>query len=97
VSASVLDVWLMAAFGLAGYLLRKLGFDVAPLLLAVVLGDRIEVALRRALTISNGDYWILVHSAFSKIFVGAVLVLVALQGIAWYFGFSRKAVRAAQA
>jgi putative tricarboxylic transport membrane protein len=97
VSASVLDIWLMAAFGLVGYLLRKFGFDVAPLLLAVVLGDRIEVALRRALTISDGDYWILVHSAFSKIFVGAVLVLVLLQGIAWYFGFSRKAAAAAEA
>jgi len=95
VSASVLDLWLMLGFGLAGYGLRKFGFDVAPLLLAVVLGDRIEVSLRRALTISNGDYGILVRSAFSKAFVGAVLLLVALQAIAWYFGFSRKAAAAA--
>jgi putative tricarboxylic transport membrane protein len=94
VSASTLDLWLMAGFGLLGYLLRKFEFDVAPLLLAVVLGDRIEVSLRRALTISNGDYRILVHSAFSKAFVGAVVLLVALQAIAWYFGFSRKAAAA---
>jgi putative tricarboxylic transport membrane protein len=94
VSASGLDIWLMLVFGLVGYLLRKFGFDVAPLLLAVVLGDRIEISLRRALTISNGDYWILVHSAFSRIFVGAVLLLVVLQGAAWYFGFSRRVARA---
>ncbi len=97
VSGSTLDLWLMAGFGLVGYLLRKFGFDVAPLLLAVVLGDRIEVSLRRALTISNGDYWILVQSAFSKIFLGAVLLLVGLQAVAWYFGFSRKVVREAEA
>lgn len=77
--------------------LSKFGFDVAPLLLAVVLGDRIEVSLRRALTISNGDYWILVQSAFSKIFLGAALLLVGLQALAWYFGFSRKVVREAEA
>ncbi|MGL4497001.1 MAG: tripartite tricarboxylate transporter permease, partial [Beijerinckiaceae bacterium] len=35
--------------------LRRAGFDIAPLLLATVLGDRIEVSFRRALTISDGD------------------------------------------
>ena len=96
VSSSTLDLWFMLLFGLLGYVLRKFGFDVAPLLLAVVLGDRIEVSLRRALTISNGDYWILVHSGFSQAFLGALLVLAALQGIAWYFGYSKKVAREAE-
>jgi len=77
-------------FGLIGYLLRKAKFDPAPLLLAIVLGDRMEVSLRRALTISNGDWWILVQGATSKIFVGAVILLAVLQGAAWIFGFRRK-------
>jgi putative tricarboxylic transport membrane protein len=96
VNSSTLDLWLMLLFGLLGYLLRKFGFDMAPLLLAVVLGDRIEVSLRRALTISNGDYWILVRSGFSQVFVAAVLILAALQGIAWYFGYSKTVAREAE-
>ncbi len=91
VSASRLDIGLMALFGLLGYVLRKFEFDLAPLLLAVVLGDRIEVSLRRALTISNGDYWVLVQSAFSKVFLAAVVLIVAVQTAAWYLGGRRKA------
>ena len=71
-------------------MLRKAKFDPAPLLLAIVLGDRMEVSLRRALTISNGDWWILVQGAMSKIFIGAVVLLAVLQGAAWVFGFRRK-------
>ena len=56
VNASAVEIWLMIAFGLIGYVLRKFRFDVAPLLLAVVLGDRMELAFRRSLTISDGDY-----------------------------------------
>ncbi len=96
VSSSALDLWFMLLFGLLGYILRKFGFDITSLLLAVVLGDRIEVSLRRALTISNGDYWILVHSGFSQAFLGAVLVLAVLQAIAWYFGYSKKVAREAE-
>lgn len=96
VSSSALDLWFMLLFGLLGYILRKFGFDITSLLLAVVLGDRIEVSLRRALTISNGDYWILVRSGFSQAFLGAVLVLAVLQAIAWYFGYSKKVAREAE-
>ncbi|MGL4495507.1 MAG: tripartite tricarboxylate transporter permease [Beijerinckiaceae bacterium] len=55
VKASTFDLWVMIGSGIAGYALRRAGFDIAPLLLATVLGDRIEVSFRRALTISDGD------------------------------------------
>jgi putative tricarboxylic transport membrane protein len=90
VNGSVLDLWLMAGFGLAGYLLRKLGFDVAPLLLAMVLGDRIEVSLRRALTISNGDYRILVQSGIARGCLAALVVIAVGLGITRYAAASRR-------
>ena len=90
VNASAFQIFLMALFGLIGYALRKANFDSAPLLLAVVLGDRMEVSLRRALTISDGDWWILLQGAASQIFLGAVALLVLLQIGAWVLGFRRK-------
>jgi putative tricarboxylic transport membrane protein len=90
VNANQTDIVIMGIFGAIGYVLRKAKFDPAPLLLAIVLGDRMEVSLRRALTISNGDWWILVQGAMSKIFLGAVVLLVVLQGAAWVLGFRRK-------
>jgi putative tricarboxylic transport membrane protein len=86
------DIVIMGVFGLLGYVLRKAKFDPAPLLLAIVLGDRMEVSLRRALTISNGDWWVLVQGAMSKIFIGTIVLLVVLQSAAWLFGFRRAAV-----
>jgi len=92
VSSNPIDIVIMAIFGLLGYVLRKAKFDPAPLLLAIVLGDRMEVSLRRALTISKGDWWILVQGAMSKVLLGALLVLVLLQVAAWMFGFRRTMV-----
>lgn len=89
VSASVLDIWLMLAFGVTGYVLRKFDFDTAPLIMAVVLGDRIEVSLRRALIISNGDYGILISSVFSRFAILAVLVLLLGIGVGGYFRLVR--------
>ncbi|MBM3531013.1 MAG: tripartite tricarboxylate transporter permease [Alphaproteobacteria bacterium] len=90
VNSNATDILIMAVSGLVGYVLRKGKFDPAPLLLAVVLGDRMEVSLRRALTISDGDWWILLQGAMSKIFLGAVVLLVCLQLAASYLGFRRK-------
>jgi putative tricarboxylic transport membrane protein len=89
VAANAGNIVIMGIFGVIGYVLRKAKFDPAPLLLAIVLGDRMEVSLRRALTISNGDWWILVQGAMSRIFVGAIVLLVILQCGAWLLGFRR--------
>ena len=50
------DIWIMVLSGGVGYLLRKFGYEMAPLLLALVLGDRLEENFRLALTMSGGSY-----------------------------------------
>jgi putative tricarboxylic transport membrane protein len=52
---SAFDVALTAFFGVAGYVLLKLGFEPAPLVLGFVLGAPMEENLRRALLLSRGD------------------------------------------
>ena len=87
VSSNPVDIILVAIFGVVGYLLRKFRFDLAPLILAVVLGDRIEMSFRRALNISEGSFWIFLKSSFSQIFLIAAFFILILQITAWLFGF----------
>ena len=65
VHATTFDLVLMAALGIVGYLLRKQGVPMAPLILGFVLGDLMEQNLRRALSITNGELGILVESPIS--------------------------------
>jgi len=78
VHATTFDLLLMAALGLGGYLLRKCGVPMAPLILGLVLGEMMEQNLRRALSITNGDLNILVESPISMVLwvatVGMLLV-----------------------
>jgi len=52
---SLFEVWLMFFFGLLGYVMKKLDFPAAPLVLALVLGEMLETALRQSLTMSLGS------------------------------------------
>lgn len=66
VHATTFDLVLMTtALGAAGYLLRKQGVPMAPLILGFVLGDMMEQNLRRALSVTNGDAGILIQSPIS--------------------------------
>ncbi|PSL36219.1 putative tricarboxylic transport membrane protein [Planomicrobium soli] len=56
VQYTTFDLYLLLACGVLGYLLTKNDFPVAPLVLALVLGPMLENNMRRALTISNGDF-----------------------------------------
>jgi putative tricarboxylic transport membrane protein len=55
VNNNIFDVYAMAMFGVVGYILIKLDFEPAPLLLGFVLGPMLEENLRRAMIISRGD------------------------------------------
>jgi putative tricarboxylic transport membrane protein len=59
VHATTFDLVLMGGMGVVGYLLRKAGVPMAPLILGFVLGDMMEQNLRRALSITNGELGIL--------------------------------------
>jgi putative tricarboxylic transport membrane protein len=56
VNHSRMDVYLMAFFGLVGYLMQKLGYAPAPMALAYVLGPLLETALRQSLALSGGSF-----------------------------------------
>jgi len=55
VNSSLLDLLMLALFGFIGYILRAVGFPVAPLILAMVIGPMIETSLRQALNITGGN------------------------------------------
>ena len=75
-SSSVFDVWMLVAFGLLGYGMRRLDYPAAPLILGFVLGDAMERALRQSLMMSQGDPAILVSRPISAVMlVLAVLIL----------------------
>ena len=65
------DVWLMIVFGIAGYLMRKLDYPLAPAVLAIVLGPLAEPALRQSLIISNGEFSIF----FTRTYAGPIMVV----------------------
>jgi putative tricarboxylic transport membrane protein len=68
---SMFDVWLMLAFGVVGYIFKKLDYPIAPLVLALVLGDRAETSFRQAMLGSQGDLAVF----FSNWLVGGVTAL----------------------
>lgn len=76
VKGSTFDLALMLGAGVAGYLLRKFDFDIAPLLLAFVLGDRIEVGIRRSLSISDGDISIFVKGPAAQFSLALLVACV---------------------
>jgi TctA family transporter len=79
VSNSAFDVYVLAAFGLLGYLFSKVGCEPAPFLMGFVLGSLLEEHLRRALVFSNGDPSVFVTQPISAtLLVVTVLVLAAV-------------------
>ena len=79
-SNNVFDLYVMIAFGIFGYLTRKLGYEAAPLVLAFVLGSIMENKLRTALIISAGDLTTFVTRPISAVClaIAAVLLLMPL-------------------
>ncbi len=70
------DIWLVALFGLIGYVFMKLGCEPAPLLLGFILGPMMEENLRRALLLSRGDWSVFVTRPLSGSLLAAALVLL---------------------
>jgi putative tricarboxylic transport membrane protein len=76
-NAAVFDVFVMVLFGAIGYLMRKFGYEPAPLVLAFVLGPLLENNLRKALILSRGDFMTFIERPISGVcLVFAVLMLV---------------------
>ena len=87
VSNSTIDVWIMLIMGGVGYLLRKFGYDLAPVALGLVLAPMFELSLRQSLAMSAGDYAIFVQRpiALTMLVFGLILFALGLKPL-----FSRK-------
>jgi putative tricarboxylic transport membrane protein len=81
VNGSVVDVWIMLVMGIVGYVLRKLEFETAPIVLGVILAPMLEMALRQSLAMSDGHYAIFMTRpiATTLLAVGAILLLLSLR------------------
>ncbi|CAM3813325.1 tripartite tricarboxylate transporter permease [Polynucleobacter antarcticus] len=68
------DIWLMMGFGILGYVFKKLDYPMAPMVLALVLGDRAEDSFRQSMLMSQGSLEIF----FSNYLVGGITFLALL-------------------
>ncbi len=77
-TGSYFDLLLMVGFGVLGYILRKLDVPTVPIILGILLGGHMEISLRRAMQLSDGDWTYLLSSPISiGLWAAAVLGFVA--------------------
>lgn len=75
ITGSTFDMMMMVGFCLMGWVLRKLDVPMVPIILGILLGNEMEVNLRRAMTIADGDWSALIGSPLA-----IVLWLIAIAG-----------------
>ncbi|WP_164033991.1 tripartite tricarboxylate transporter permease [Serratia marcescens] len=78
VHSTTFDLLLMVGLGVFGYILRKMHFPMSPLILGFVLGEMLEQNLRRALSISNGEFGILWSSSIAQTLLVLAVAVLAL-------------------
>ena len=85
VSNTVFDVFVMLLFGGIGYVLRKLDFPLAPIVLTLIMGPPMEKSLRQSLEMSQGDFSILVASPISAtlLAISAIILFTPMLKYAW--------------
>lgn len=76
------DIFVMAGFGVLGYILLKLGCEPAPMLLGYILGPMIEEYLRRALLLSHGDPTVFIRRPISAAMLMLAILAVAVVALA---------------
>jgi putative tricarboxylic transport membrane protein len=81
VANSLIDVWILLSMGAVGYVLRKFGYDLAPVALGLVLAPMLELSLRQSLAMSAVDYGIFLQRPIATVMfaLGAILFLFALK------------------
>ena len=78
VNHSIVDVWIMLAMGVVGYVLKKFHFDPAPLVLGLVIAPLFEMSLRQSLIMSDGTWMIFLQRPVSVTLLAISAVLLAL-------------------
>ena len=83
-NTSTFDVQVAIAIGIVGFLFRRYGMPITPLILGLILGPNLELQFRRALQISAGDYGTLVASPLSKVIYLALFIVI-IGPLVWNF------------
>lgn len=81
---SLFDVWLSLIFGTVGYLMRKLNYPMAPLVLALVLGQILEQAFRQSLAMSGGSAAIFFARPVAVAFLAATILYAGVAVLAHF-------------
>jgi putative tricarboxylic transport membrane protein len=76
------DVWVVLFFGIVGFLLRRMDYPMAPLVLGIILGDLMDKNLRRGLTLSDGDLTPFFTRPISMVF-WIIILLTVLLSVGW--------------
>jgi putative tricarboxylic transport membrane protein len=74
----MIDIWYMLIFGVVGYVFKKLDYPLAPLVLALVLGDISENALRQSLIMSQGSLAIFATRPIAAVITAAAVFFFAM-------------------
>jgi putative tricarboxylic transport membrane protein len=83
ISNSRFDVFVLVIFGGIGYLMKKVGLEAAPMLLAMVLGPMLENSLRLSLVMSDRGFMIFVSRPISAVFLALPILLFSFNVIRW--------------
>jgi putative tricarboxylic transport membrane protein len=91
VNNSFLDIYILLSMGVLGYILRKFKFDMAPLVLALVLGPVMEKSLRQTLVMARGDMGLIFGRPITAVLLGAGLAAIILSSF-WRWRAAHKTV-----
>jgi putative tricarboxylic transport membrane protein len=81
---NVVELIIMVVFGVAGYCLRRLGYEEAPMVLAFVLGPLLERSFRQSLIMSDGSFMIFLQKPLSAISLVVSALLIISSGFSYY-------------
>jgi putative tricarboxylic transport membrane protein len=87
---SIFEIYLTILFGVLGYIMRKVDYEPAPLVLAFILGPLFEDSLRQSFIISRGDSMVFVTRPLSLGFLLAAVALVAIPAVSSFQKVMRK-------
>jgi len=76
ITQRLFDVYVMVGFGIAGFILREMKFPMAPLVLGIILGDLLDLNLRRGLLLTNGDPSPFFTRPISAVICGVIIVTI---------------------
>jgi putative tricarboxylic transport membrane protein len=89
---AMLDIWFMLLFGVIGYVFKKLDYPMAPMVLALVLGDRAEDSFRQAMLISQGDLRVFFSTWLVSIIMTLGLIMLVWPLVSEFLARRRTAV-----